>query len=192
MADLSSGACAGLADSTYAEADIFFPEPQRGRPTGDPYTAARAVCSRCSIRDICLQDALTETVQWGFRVMTPEERQALKTGPGKVSRNRLSDAEHIQRRAYYEQHWTDTQIAIAQGVNASTIKGWRAAHNLPSHARRFSPHTPDVIEQKWAMYRAGYSDQQIADALGCGPTGVRKWRNREGLKANGTRTRVSA
>jgi uncharacterized protein YjcR len=124
--------------------------------------------------------------------MTPEQRQELKTGPGKVNRNRLTETEHIQRRAYYDQGWSDEQIAIAQRVNTSTIKGWRAAHRLPSHKPRFSPHTPDVVAKKWELWRAGYNDQTIADAIGCGATGVRKWRNREGLKANNTRTKISA
>jgi hypothetical protein len=193
-ADLSRGACAGMADATFGESDPFYPEPVRGWPTNvDPYAAAKAVCGRCAIRDQCLQDALTDIVQWGYRGgMTPEKRQELKTGPGKINRNKLTETEHIQRRAYYDQGWSDEMIAAAQHVLPATIKGWRFTHKLPSHAPTWRPHSPEIVAKKWALYRAGHNDREIGEAIGCGRKSIRTWRKREGLEPNSTRTKVTA
>src|SRR6478735_5291250 len=96
--DLSMGACAGRADASYGVADPFFPET-RGRPTDDPYAEAREICARCSIRDICLQDALTEPVQWGFRAgTTPEQRLGLVRNQP-TTQGKLTDHEHTARVA---------------------------------------------------------------------------------------------
>lgn len=75
---LTQAACAGMADATYAEADPFHPEPNRGKPD---YREARSICEGCPVRQACLADAMaTETKgeRAGFRGgLTPDERQAL-------------------------------------------------------------------------------------------------------------------
>lgn len=121
MIDLSAGACAGLADATFAESDPFYPEPVRGRPTGDPYAAARAVCAQCPI---------------------------------------------------------------------SAVRSWRATNGFRTVNRR--THTPEMNQQKWDLHSAGYPDNEIAERVGCRPDSIRKWRQKNGLKVNPARGKVSA
>lgn len=137
--DLSRGACAGTADASYASRDPFYPKAKTG-PTseGVDWSTAEAVCRRCTIRDLCLQDALTEPVQWGYRAgMTPEQRQTLiKQNPLHPSPRKgthLTIQQQQQRLAYYQQGMDDNAIAAAVGVAPGTIKGWRYAQQLESN-----------------------------------------------------------
>jgi hypothetical protein len=190
MVDLSGGACAGKADASYAVADVFYPEPQRGRPTGDPYAEAKEICGRCSIRDLCLQDALTDVVQWGFRAgMTPEQRQELSRNTQRAT-GKLSDHELVQRLAMVENGWSDTRIAAAQGVSANAIRSWRHVNGHRMSDRRM--HTPEMNALKEQLWEAGYTDQAIAEAVGCRRDGIRKWRMKTGRKVNPVRQQVSA
>jgi WhiB family redox-sensing transcriptional regulator len=191
MTDLSRGACAGLADSSYADQDIFYPEPQRGRPTGDPYEAARAVCAACSIRDICLQDALTEPVQWGYRAgMTPEQRQALRQSKPTVKY--AAHPPNLQRMEMYDQGLNDRELGAALGMTHKAIIAWRKRENLPANSPAHLPHTPEQTRTKWAAYEAGQTDAVIAQIVGCTQESIRKWRMRNQLKVNPVRERVSA
>jgi hypothetical protein len=191
MIDLSRGACAGKADASYGIADPFHPEPVKGRPTNhDPYQEAKEICARCSIRDLCLQDALTEPVQWGFRAgMTPEQRMDLARNtthqPGK-----LSDHDLVMRLAMVENGWTDTRIAAAQGVTASAIRSWRLANGHRLSDRRM--HTQDMQALKVKLWEAGYTDKYIAEQLGCRTDVIRKWRQKTGRKVNPVRRKVPA
>lgn len=143
MTDLSRGACAGMADATFADADIFYPEPGRGRPTTDPYEAASAICRRCAIRDLCLQDALTETVQWGYRAgMTPEQRQLLIKRTAKPSKSKLTEDDEIQRRRAYRLGWSDKRIGDLVGKSDRSIRQWRTSRNLPANYSAGGDHKP--------------------------------------------------
>jgi len=185
MVDLSGGACAGRADGSYAVADPFYPEPGKGKPTNDPYTEAREICARCPIRDICLQDALKETVQWGFRVMTPEERQELKsTGTVAKQRGAPTEADLEMRMALYHQGLTDPQIAARTGVLDKTITAWRKRNSLmPNHAPHRA-HTPEQVATKHRMWENGATDAEIAHTVGCHVGAIRKWRARLKLPVN--------
>lgn len=193
MPDLSRGACAGMADATYASEDVFFPEPGRGRPTSDPYEEARAICARCPLTAECLQDALTEVVQWGFRAgLTGEERQSLKRKERRANAVPKQHASLTERKAMYDQKWSDSRIAAAQGVRATAIQAWRLANNLPSHHVDHRVHSPEQTALKFQMWESGATDSEIADAVPCKPDAVRKWRSKNGLKVNPERERVSA
>lgn len=195
MVDLSSGACAGRADASYGVADPFYPEPSRnGRPKGDPYAEAREICARCPIRDLCLADALTDTVQWGFRVMTPEERQTLKqhNQRGPANRHRPSETELEQRIHLYHQGLSDRELGDMLDLTDKAIMHWRKRNNLPSNVTPNTPHTAAMTKQKWDLYNAGASDKTIADQVGIPPSSVRNWRRREGLENNRTRMQVPA
>src|SRR6478736_4703394 len=120
--DLSRGACAGMADATYAESDPFYPAGSKG--DAPDYTEAAKVCTRCPLTASCLADALTETVQWGYRGgLTPEQRQELKTGGGAVERQRgkPTDADLERRMALYHEGLPDPAIAAQLGVTDKTI-----------------------------------------------------------------------
>lgn len=184
MTDLSRGACAGLADETFAYSDPFYPEPVRGRPTGDPYEAAKAVCDRCPIRDACLQDALSETVQWGYRAgMTPEQREQLRKGrPIEKQRgNNPTETDLERRMGMYLNGLNDREIAVNLGVSHKTILAWRKQHDLPPNAMN-APHSVAQTKIKWELWRAGMPDRVIGEAIGTTGQAIRRWRQREGLK----------
>jgi transposase len=184
-----------MADSSYAESDPFFPEPKRGPKTDtDEYAEARVVCARCTIRDICLTDALTETVQWGYRSgMDPEARQQLKSGGVVVKqRGAPTDADLERRMALYHQGLADPAIAAQLGVTDKTITAWRRRSNLPANYPSHAAHTPEQQLLKQHTYDNGGTDAQIAAAAGVKVNSVKKWRMRLGLKVNPVRERVSA
>jgi hypothetical protein len=191
MIDLSSGACFGLADETYAESDPFHPEPTRGPTPKDLYAEAAAICKRCPIRDLCLQDALTETVQWGYRGgMTPEQRQALVGGRPAPIRKQV--AEPHNRMDLYDQGLSDRAIAARVNVTHKAVIAWRKRNNLPANSPAHLPHTPEQTAAKWEAYNAGEPDSVIAERAGCNPVAIRRWRMRQGLKVNPAREKVSA
>ena len=191
MVDLSRGACAGRADQSYAVADVFYPEPVKGRPTHDPYQEARGICARCTIRDLCLQDALTEPVQWGFRAgMTPEQRTELARTQVHRYGAKLSDHELVARLAMLENGWSDSRIAAAQGVSANAIRSWRHVNGHRMSDRRM--HTPEMNAKKIELWEAGWTDKAIAEAIGCRRDGIRKWRMKTGRAVNPERQKVSA
>ena len=196
MVDLSSGACAGRADQSYQVADPFFPAGEKGPGKGPDYKEAAEICGRCRIRDICLQDALTETVQWGYRGgMTPEDRATLKTGkpsPVPMRRHAPTEQELEQRMAWYCDGWSDVEIGDRQGVTAKAIRTWRFNNNLPCNNPTNPPHTEEQVRVKWELYNTGAADKVIAQAIGVAPEAIRRWRRREGLESNRTRMQVPA
>jgi DNA-binding CsgD family transcriptional regulator len=193
MIDLSSGACFGLADETYAESDPFHPEPTRGPTPKDLYAEAAAICKRCPIRDLCLQDALTETVQWGYRGgMDPEARQALKSGEVTKQRGAPTDQDLERRMALYSQGLNDAQMGAQLGVTDKTITAWRKRNNLPANHPAHAAHTPAQNIIKMRAWEAGETDFEIARQAGCKVNAIRKWRMRLGLKVNPVRERVPA
>ena len=42
----------------------------------------------------------------------------------------------------------------------------------------------EMDAKRMELYRKGWSDREIGDAVGIGPEGVLKWRKKHGLKAN--------
>jgi transposase len=193
MIDLSRGACAGLADSSYAGSDPFYPEG--GQKSGPNYTEAAKICRRCALVTECLQDALKDTVQWGYRGgMTPEAREALKTGGVVVTKQRgaPTDADLERRMALYHQGLADPAIAAQLGVTDKTITAWRRRSNLPANYPSHAAHTPEQQLIKQHVYDNGGTDAQIAAAAGVKVNSVKKWRMRLGLKVNPARERVSA
>lgn len=191
MIDLSAGACFGLADETYAESDPFHPEPTRGPTPKDLYDEAAAICARCSLRDLCLQDALTETVQWGYRAgMTPEDRQPLlRANPPRYYPSKGDITERFQ---LWESGWSDAAIAAKQGVNVKSIRTWRQANGHASNYINHRVHSPEQNALKLSMYEQGHTDSDIAAAVPCNADAIRKWRSKNGLKPNPARDRISA
>jgi hypothetical protein len=187
-----------MADATYAEADVFFPGDEDSTVTGKrakpDYTAAAAICRRCPIRDLCLQDALTETVQWGYRGgMTPEQRQALiKGNPPSSKYVKATDDMLTRRIALYDQGLNDRELGAALGMTHKAIIAWRKREKLPANSPAHTPHTPAQTAAKWEAYNAGEPDSVIAERAGCNPVAIRRWRMRQGLKVNPVRERVSA
>jgi transposase len=191
MTDLSRGACAGLADSSYAGSDPFYPEGEQ--KSGPNYTEAAKICARCPIRDLCLQDALTDTVQWGYRGgMDPEARQALKSGEVTKQRGAPTDEDLERRMALYHSGLNDVEMGAQLGVTDKTITAWRKRNNLPANYPAHAAHTPAQNVIKMRAWEAGETDFEIARQAGCKVNAIRKWRMRLGLKVNPVRERVSA
>lgn len=66
----TQGACVGM------DANVFFPEEQRGRQSPDRWGPAIAVCSRCPVRERCLQYAIDEKLHDGvYGGLTPTQRK---------------------------------------------------------------------------------------------------------------------
>lgn len=193
-ADLSRGACAGKADQSYAVADVFYPEPGTGRPTKDPYQEAKEICARCPLTAECLQDALTDTVQWGYRAgMTPEQRQALKSKRGRpTNRFNPTPADLEMRVALHAQGLNDREIAAKLGVVDKTITTWRNRNGLPANQTPTRAHSPEQNLIKKQAYDAGCPDSVIATMAGVKVGAIRKWRLRMGYPVNPARERISA
>jgi transposase len=197
MIDLTAGACYGMADETYAQSDPFYEGDEDSTVTGKrkqpDYSAASAICRRCPIVTECLEDALKDTVQWGYRGgMDPEARQALKSGEVTKQRGAPTDADLERRMALYSQGLNDNQVGAQLGVTDKTITAWRRRNNLPANYPAHAAHTPAQNVIKMRAWEAGETDFEIARQAGCKVNAIRKWRMRLGLKVNPVRERVPA
>jgi DNA-binding transcriptional regulator YiaG len=180
-----------MADPAFATDDPFYEGDEDSTATGKrkpkDYIDAAKVCARCVVRDLCLTGALTETVQWGYRGgMTPEARQALKSGEVVVKqRGAATDADLERRMALYHHHGlADPAIAAQLGVTDKTITAWRRRNNLPANYPSHAAHTPEQQLLKQHAYDNGGTDVQIAAAAGVKVNSVKKWRARFNLPVN--------
>lgn len=81
-----------------------------------------------------------------------------------------------------EKNHMDKQIAEKVGVDWHCIWSWRKREGLQSGAaRRFAKQS----EQRMALYKAGWSDHEIAVAEGSNTKRIQSWRLRLKLPANG-------
>lgn len=199
MADLRRGACYGMADPTFATDDPFYEGDEdstvKGKRDPKDYTEAAKVCARCLLTAECLADALTETVQWGYRAgMTGEQRQALKTR-GKAApkqRGAPTEADLERRMALYSQGFNDAEIGAQLGITDKTVTAWRKRNSLMPNYLPGKPHTPEQQLMKRQAYDAGLTDAAIAAYAGVKINSIKKWRARFGLPVNPARQKVPA
>ena len=76
---------------------------------------------------------------------------------------------------------TEQQLMVQFGVSRQTVGSWRNGCGLPP----IKPGPGVVFQYDWdralTLYDRGFTDAQIADAIGCKWQTVVKWRRREGL-----------
>lgn len=86
--------------------------------------------------------------------------------------------------ALYRKGYSDKRISMLIGCSATTVGRWRAKNNLPMV--KVSITKPERFERETMreLYEKGMNDKQIADAIGCGPSTVQRWRIKEGLVAH--------
>lgn len=84
---------------------------------------------------------------------------------------------------------TDREILQATGRPRSTIQNWRRRNKLPINPDRLGP--TSAIDWKAAeeLYRQGKNDREIAQAIGCSGSNVRRWRWKHELLPNAYRNR---
>jgi len=70
-----SAACTGIP------VEVFFPDEEENGGSKPNYAPAIAICAGCSVRDLCLAEAIAVSVRddkWGvFGGLTPAERRAV-------------------------------------------------------------------------------------------------------------------
>lgn len=81
----------------------------------------------------------------------------------------------------YRSGRSDKEIGDAVCVSRSTIGKWRQDRGLEANTNIYIPQTKIDWSQAQQLYEQGHTDKEIADALGCCPQYVGKWRSRRGL-----------
>ena len=87
----------------------------------------------------------------------------------------------------YNKGLNDQEMAKALGCSPCTVFSWRKRHCKPPNANK--SHGPRAskldYQETLSLYRAGFSDKDMAERLGCTPATVSTWRKRHQLLANG-------
>ena len=78
--------------------------------------------------------------------------------------------------ALYNAGATDREIAQACGKESQRVGEWRRKLGLPLHPDRKGTDPRFDWKQARELYRRGYNDREIAEALGCGVSTVWRWR----------------
>lgn len=88
----------------------------------------------------------------------------------------------------YQHGCSDGKIAQKCGVSVQAIYRWRRRRNLPPNGKVGDTQLildPDDDQRRYELYSQGYSDTQIATAVGVRPATILKWRQRRNLEAVG-------
>ena len=116
-------ACAGNPDP-------FFPAAADGH--GDPYRAARRICTGCPAKAACLAYAIDNNLGDGmYGGLTPNERKTftrnekIRRAPGSETRMQL-----------WHDGYSDREIARMTGVGRDTVGSWRRANGLAPNRDR--------------------------------------------------------
>lgn len=91
-------------------------------------------------------------------------------------------AKMAERRRLYDLGLSDRQVAARQGLDCSTILGWRKRQGLPP--RKAHTVLPWEEEKRLALYKLRWSDGKIAKECGCHPTSIYEWRKSRNLPAH--------
>jgi DNA-binding CsgD family transcriptional regulator len=95
-------------------------------------------------------------------------------------------------RELYSAGATDREIAKELGLTRSTVCAWRRRNYLPLHRDKRGY----IEKYDWnlgmALWRAGATDREIMEALGCKRNTVCTWRDRHGLPVNAGRRKNHA
>lgn len=107
----------------------------------------------------------------------------------------LSERENEQIMALYNQGLNDREIGAAIFRDRASVGKWRRLRGLPPNCPQGYPHKilMDIIEQKTAeqnrikmeLYKRGYNDREIGEAIGMTGGAITYWRRKRGLKRNG-------
>lgn len=139
MKDLSAGACYGVADESWADDDPFHPEAHRGRNGAPDYTRARIICSTCTIRDLCLEDALAsefDSYRVGMRGgLTPDERSDLAAKQKRPQPNALTPEQDAERMRLWRLGLSDKVAAGYIGISDVSFRYWRKRRGLAANYR---------------------------------------------------------
>lgn len=163
-------------------------------------------CDGCPVKDLCLQDAISNNDVDGIRGgMTEKQRRQLKRGYVPVKsrvvepRNTPINTEREERRfRAWESGATDRAIAEMEGCAVSTIHDWRVRRGYaPNHPIGGAISSESGISEeehaaRLELWEAFLSDIQIAAQLGKSPSGIREWRKKHGLMANRWRRMVAS
>ena len=92
------------------------------------------------------------------------------------------EAEYAKRLELYRQGMTDGEIARATDYSPKAIRSWRNRFGLPRNIKPVD-HKLQAYkqEQRLKMSEAGYTDKQMAAALGLTPNAIAAWRRQNGL-----------
>ena len=138
------------ADAACAWSPVdFYPTPDY--PGHDPYTAARAICDTCPVRDACLTGALERREAYGmWGGTTPADRdQMLHQADRAVRRERRAAARRGETRM-------GRPTGTAGPINHGTHGGYTA------HLKRNTP-VCDSCRQAERAYRRGLTAARNAD-----------------------------
>ncbi|GAA1858715.1 hypothetical protein GCM10009836_43690 [Pseudonocardia ailaonensis] len=121
----SSAAC--LAE----DPELFFPVVEEGPLCAEQVAAAKAVCHRCPVREICLADSM-ERLSYGIAGgLTSEERRELRA-PGRQGPSKVPSPRRIVRSVglqLIEAGATTRAVAKRCGVADRTVERWKAARS---------------------------------------------------------------
>ncbi|MFI6055474.1 WhiB family transcriptional regulator [Streptomyces violascens] len=163
-----------------ADPDLFFPEPGA---TDEALQEAKAICSRCPVRQDCLEAALRAGERTGIcGGLTAGEREEL-LNPG--ARGKYSDrpANPMSAREVAMNHGADMLVwLVKHGMPVATVADRLSVRPSTVYqafvmlvpARPGRPTVPSVIERVLAesqycletLERLGRSHQSIADTVG--------------------------
>jgi len=89
-----------------------------------------------------------------------------------------------KRMQAYRSGLSDIQIARAEGVDRSAIRGWRETRGLASNSKCGRYLAADENAVRMLLYQMGWPDQTIASTRKVSRKAIREWRDARGLKAN--------
>lgn len=89
-----------------------------------------------------------------------------------------------QRRRLYDSGKTDGEIAAVEGCGRATIFDWRKRNRLPRVRASFHWMNRDEDAERFALWKQGLSDAEIARLSNITFNGVCRWRKTRNLKRN--------
>ena len=137
-----------------------------------------------------LEKSMEEDVRFSAAKKSKKEQEAEKR---RADTERKRAAREKARMDLYNEGYSDQEIAARLGCAPDTIADWRKRNHLLAHYSRgghpMSEKARELMEQRgmgthgerMALYREGYSDQEIADKLGCARGTIVSWRMRNEL-----------
>ena len=105
--------------------------------------------------------------------------------------SKLSKRKHELRLKLYELGLNDVQMAYVLGCSTSAIYYWRKRNGLEVNKKKFS-HRLDIRKEKLRLflYNLGLNDTEIAKAIGCKVSTIRRWRASRGLASHYDRKKL--
>lgn len=160
-------------------------------PDGAPcpcFLADKQVRVRSSI-----EKSMEEDVRFSRAKKSKKEQEAERR---RADTERKRAAREKARMDLYKEGYSDAEIAARLGYAPDTIADWRKRNHLLAHysagGHPVSKEAKALVErrgcgehaQRMALYKQGYSDQEIADKLGCARATIASWRSRNKLHSH--------